>query len=58
MTYPDETFGEAMDRVRADIEALPWQVWPFKVYARWRLKMMEAMIVTARDEGLRRFFAS
>ncbi len=58
MTLPDETLGEALDRIRDEVADLPWYLWPIKTRLTSQLRQVRRDVVTRRNEGLRRYFAS
>lgn len=61
MTLPDETLGEAIDRLNRDIDELersrPWGRLVVRGLRR-DVEKLENQITKARDESLRRYFAS
>ena len=61
MTLPNETLGEAMDRIKHDIDEIErsskWG-WVLVWSLRRKVDKIEQRITSARDDGLRRYFAS
>lgn len=55
MSGDGETLGEALARIRRDIEALPA---PARWFIRRKLRSLEGDLAARRDGGLRRYFAS
>jgi len=60
MTLPNETLGEAIDRLNREIDAIAKSPWGPLLVRKLRRDMarLENRITSARDEGLRRYFAS
>ncbi len=60
MTLPDETLGEAIDRLNREINRIAKSPWGNLLVRKLRRDMtrLENRIVEVRDDGLRRYFAS
>jgi len=46
---PEETFGEAIDKLALRVDALPWWLWPYKFVARQRIKAIRKSIEQGRN---------
>ena len=60
MTLPNESLADAIDRLNREIDRIARSPWGNLLVRKLRRDMtrLENRIVEARDEGLRRYFAS
>lgn len=56
MSYPPGTLGFERKRLRLEIEALPWYLWPFKVRLRRKWRAMCVDAGAKRDQAIYWYF--